>query len=103
MKQTLLLAVLASTVLAGCASQHKLTQPSGRWQAVNQAGFVPANAERFYKGVMQQAVQEATSETAAPAPVEPAPAEQTEQVAETVQTADQASEFGQLDQTQPTE
>ncbi|UTO05693.1 YgdI/YgdR family lipoprotein [Moraxella sp. FZLJ2107] len=36
MKQTLLLAVLASTVLAGCASQHKLTQPSGRWQAVNQ-------------------------------------------------------------------
>lgn len=65
MKQTLLLAVLASTVLAGCASQHKLTQPSGRWQVVNQAGFVPANAERFYKGVMQQAVAEAKTEAEA--------------------------------------
>lgn len=72
MKQTLLLAVLASTVLAGCVSQHKLTQPSGRWQAINQAGFVPANAERFYKAVVQQAVAEATSEVAAPAVAEAA-------------------------------
>ena len=62
MKQTLLLAVLASTVLAGCVSQHKLTQPSGRWQPINQAGFVPANAERFYKAVVQQAVAEAKTE-----------------------------------------
>lgn len=66
MKQTLLLAVLATTVLAGCASQHKLTQPSGRWQTINQAGFVPANAERFYQEVMQQAVAKATTEVAKP-------------------------------------
>lgn len=83
MKQLLLFAVLSATIMSGCASQHKLTQPSGRWQPVNQAGFVPANAERFYKAVVEQAVAEATSEVAAPA-------EQTEQVTEAVQTADQA-------------
>ncbi|OOR87115.1 hypothetical protein B0181_11105 [Moraxella caviae] len=66
MKQTLLLAVLASIVLAGCVSQHKLTQPSGRWQAINQEGFVPADADRFYKAVVEQAVAEVAAEFAEP-------------------------------------
>lgn len=40
--------LIATTILAGCASSHKLTMPKGRWQAVNQAGFIPAKAERYY-------------------------------------------------------
>lgn len=40
--------LIATTILAGCASLHKLTMPKGRWQAVNQAGFIPAKAERYY-------------------------------------------------------
>lgn len=66
MKQLLLFAVLSATIMSGCASQHKLTQPSGRWQPVNQAGFVPADAERFYKAVVEQAVAEVAAEIAEP-------------------------------------
>lgn len=66
MKQTLLFAVLSATIMSGCVNQHKLTQPSGRWQPVNQAGFVPADADRFYKAVVEQAVAEVAAEFAEP-------------------------------------
>lgn len=40
--------LIATTILVDCTSSHKLTMPKGRWQAVNQAGFIPAKAERYY-------------------------------------------------------
>lgn len=64
MKQTLLLFVLTSAFLAGCASTHKLTQPKGQWQPINQAGFVPANAEIFQKTAVQQTSTETTTNQA---------------------------------------
>lgn len=48
MKLKLSVVLIAAVTLAGCASSHKLTMPKGRWQAVNQAGFIPAKAERYY-------------------------------------------------------
>lgn len=65
MKTALLLAALTATIMTGCASQHKLTQPKGRWHSVNQAGFVPAGADRFYKSVIDQAQQQAAAELTA--------------------------------------
>ena len=40
--------LIATTILVGCTSSRKLAMPKGRWQAVNQAGFIPAKAERYY-------------------------------------------------------
>ncbi len=100
MKQLILFAALSATLVTGCASQHKLTQPSGRWQPINQAGFVPASAERFYKSVIEQAKAEATAEAQQ---MIQSTDFQTNTAIAAVDTAVEASEFGQLDQTQPTE
>lgn len=41
------LAVL-TMVMTGCQSVHKLTYPKGRWQAINQAGFIPPSAKIYH-------------------------------------------------------
>lgn len=43
-----IVSIVVATTTMGCSSAHKLTMPKGRWQAVNQAGFIPAKAERYY-------------------------------------------------------
>lgn len=48
MKVKLLIMTLAAAATVGCASSHKLTMPKGKWQQVNQAGFIPAKAQRYY-------------------------------------------------------
>lgn len=47
MKIFALLAVL-TVVMTGCQSAHKLTYPKGRWQAINQAGFIPPSAKIYH-------------------------------------------------------
>lgn len=46
---TLILVVTMS--LVGCASADKLSMPKGKWQPVNQAGFIPSTAKRYVEGV----------------------------------------------------
>lgn len=46
MKIFALLAIL--TMVTGCQSAHKLTYPKGKWQAINQAGFIPPNAQVYH-------------------------------------------------------
>ena len=46
-----LLALLMSTSLIGCASADKLTMAKGKWQPINQAGFIPSTVKRYVEGV----------------------------------------------------
>lgn len=94
MKTALLLAALTATIMTGCASQHKLTQPKGRWHSVNQAGFVPAGADRFYKSVIDQAQQQAAAELTAKQSAADINADLV-MVQPITATAEQVSEFGQ--------
>lgn len=50
MKNLILLFVLGSG-LVGCASAEKVTVPNGKWQPINQAGFVPVTSKRYVEGV----------------------------------------------------
>lgn len=50
MKNFILLLVLGSS-LVGCASADKVTVPSGKWQVINQTGFIPATSKRYVEGV----------------------------------------------------
>lgn len=46
MKIFVLLAIV-TVGMAGCQSTHKLTYPKGKWQAINQAGFIPPAAKVY--------------------------------------------------------
>jgi len=57
MKVKLLIMILAAAATVGCTSSHKLTMPKGKWQPVNQSGFIPAKAQRYYIDESSEAVK----------------------------------------------
>lgn len=49
MKNLIIISVIA--ILTGCATAEKPTLAKGKWQPVNQRGFIPANTTRYIDGV----------------------------------------------------
>lgn len=50
MKNIILMLVITMS-LVGCASADKLSMPKGKWQPINQAGFIPSSVQRYTEGV----------------------------------------------------
>lgn len=49
--KNIILTLVVTMSLVGCASADKLSMPKGKWQPVNQAGFIPSTAKRYVEGV----------------------------------------------------
>lgn len=49
--KNLILTLMMTIGLVGCASADKLAMPKGKWQPINQAGFIPSTAQRYTEGV----------------------------------------------------
>lgn len=49
--KSLILTLVVTMGLVGCASADKLSMPKGKWQPINQAGFIPSTAKRYVEGV----------------------------------------------------
>lgn len=49
--KNLILTLVVTMSLVGCASADKLSMPKGKWQPINQAGFIPSTAKRYVEGV----------------------------------------------------
>lgn len=49
MKNLIIISIIA--ILTGCATAEKPTLAKGKWQPVNQRGFIPADTTRYIDGV----------------------------------------------------